>query len=240
MEPGAASEIHRDPVPHRDRSGGREQVVPALRCGRDVADAPRVDRAEMGVVMLLDVGRTPVHGPGSSSAPRRSGPATFLPPSISSTAGNKKGPAGSAGPGGDRAGVQFDTYSRGSVIRPAMALAATVAGEARNTWDSLWPMRPGKLRLVALMHLSPGWFMRPKVSSGPPRHAAQPAFSVMRTPASTRICQRVWLPQRVFWRSPTISGVAGTPKVSMVTLRPCSTRANSTKSLVLPPVQEPM
>ena len=30
-----------------------------------------------------------------------------------------------------------DRYSRGSVIFPAMALAATVAGEARKTWDSL-------------------------------------------------------------------------------------------------------
>ena len=36
-----------------------------------------------------------------------------------------------------------------------------------------------------------------------------------------------------------MSGVAGTPKVSMVTFLPRSTRANSTKSLVLPPVQEP-
>ena len=33
---------------------------------------------------------------------------------------------------------------------PAIALAATVAGEARNTCDSLSPMRPGKLRFVAL------------------------------------------------------------------------------------------
>ena len=29
------------------------------------------------------------------------------------------------------------TYSRGSATRPAKALAATVAGEARNTWLSL-------------------------------------------------------------------------------------------------------
>jgi hypothetical protein len=33
--------------------------------------------------------------------------------------------------------------------------------------------------------------------------------------------------------------VAGTPKVSMETFLPRNTRANSTKSLVLPPVQEP-
>ena len=77
-------------------------------------------------------------------------------------------------------------YSRGSVIRPVNALAATVYGLARYTFDSLWPMRPGKLRLVALMHVI-GLFMRPKVSTGPPRHAAQLAFSVRITPASSRI-----------------------------------------------------
>ena len=75
------------------------------------------------------------------------------------------------------------TYSRGSATRPARALAATVAGEARNTWLSLWPMRPGKFRLVALMQFI-GEFMRPNVSTGPPRQAAQEAFSVIRTPAA--------------------------------------------------------
>src|SRR5215469_2988787 len=84
-------------------------------------------------------------------------------------------------------------YSRGSTIFPAIALAATVAGEARNTCDSLSPMRPGKLRLVALMHLMPGLLMRPKVSTGPPQHAAQPAFSVICTPALTSTSQIVCL-----------------------------------------------
>src|SRR5437764_13770199 len=64
--------------------------------------------------------------------------------------------------------------SRGSVILPVNALAATVIGEARKTCDSLCPMRPGKFRLVALMHFI-GEFMRPNVSTGPPRQAAQPA-----------------------------------------------------------------
>src|SRR5206468_4206063 len=91
---------------------------------------------------------------------------------------------------------QFPRYSRGSTIFPAIALAATVIGDARNTCDSLWPMRPGKLRLVALMHFI-GEFMRPNVSTGPPRHAAQPAFSVICTPALTRMSQMVSLPQYV-------------------------------------------
>ena len=42
--------------------------------------------------------------------------------------------------------------SRGSVIRPVSALAATVYGLARKTWDSLFPILPGKLRFVAEMH----------------------------------------------------------------------------------------
>ena len=37
---------------------------------------------------------------------------------------------------------------------PVMALAATVYGEARNTCDSGWPMRPGKFRFVVLMHFN--------------------------------------------------------------------------------------
>src|SRR5258706_6258825 len=79
-------------------------------------------------------------------------------------------------------------YSLGSVILPVSALAATVAGDARNTCDSLWPIRPGKLRFVALMHFI-GEFIRPNVSTGPPRHAAHPAFSVICTPAETRMSQ---------------------------------------------------
>ena len=35
-----------------------------------------------------------------------------------------------------------------------------------------------------------------------------------------------------------MSGVAGTPNVSIVTCLPRNTRANSTKSLVLPPVRD--
>src|SRR5438445_13828082 len=84
-------------------------------------------------------------------------------------------------------------YSLGSVMRPVIALAATVAGDARNTCDSLWPMRPGKFRFVALMHFI-GEFIRPNVSTGPPRHAAQPAFSVICTPESTRICHTDFSP----------------------------------------------
>src|SRR5439155_24654962 len=116
---------------------------------------------------------------------------------------------------------QLGRYSRGSVIFPVSALAATVAGEARNTCDSLWPMRPGKLRFVALMHFI-GEFIRPNVSTGPPRQAAQPAFSVICTPAATRISQTVCSPHRDVCNSCTISGVAGTPKVSMATRLPCS------------------
>ncbi len=82
--------------------------------------------------------------------------------------------------------------------------------------------------------------MRPKVSTGPPRHAEQPAFSVMRTPASVRRLHTLFPSHSVVCKSWTISGVAGTPNVSMHTSCPRTTSANARKSLVLPPVQEPM
>ena len=67
---------------------------------------------------------------------------------------------------------------------PVKALAATVAGEARNTCDSRWPIRPGKFRLVALMHLR-GAFIHRRYQPARPGQAAHPAFSVICTPASS-------------------------------------------------------
>src|SRR5262249_24321442 len=81
-------------------------------------------------------------------------------------------------------------YSRGSVISPRTALAATVSGLARYTRASLWPMRPGKLRLVVLMQLS-GWLSRPKVSLGPPRQAAHDGGPSL-APAARNTSSRVW------------------------------------------------
>src|SRR5215207_9908945 len=100
-------------------------------------------------------------------------------------------------------------------------------------------MRPGKLRFVALMHFI-GVFIRPNVSTGPPRHAAHDAFSVMRTPALSRIDHTLMPPQSVSFNSCTTFVVAGTPNVSIFTLLPLTTCAKARKSLVLPPVQEPM
>src|SRR5436305_13527064 len=100
-------------------------------------------------------------------------------------------------------------------------------------------MRPGKLRFVALMQFI-GVFIRPKVSTGPPRHAAHDAFSVIRTPADSRMFQTVWPSQEVSFRSRTTLVVAGTPKVSMLTVFPRTTCAKARKSVVFPPVQEPI
>src|SRR5438876_969790 len=100
-------------------------------------------------------------------------------------------------------------------------------------------MRPGKLRFVALMHFI-GEFMRPKVSTGPPRHAAQEAFSVMRTPALSRMDHTLLPSHWVSLSSCTTLVVAGTPKVSIFTERPRTTCAKARKSLVFPPVHEPM
>src|SRR5271169_5936410 len=99
-------------------------------------------------------------------------------------------------------------------------------------------MRPGKFRLVALMHFM-GVLSRPKESTGPPRQAAHEAFSVMRTPADSRTSQTLWPFQRVAFSSSTTLVVAGTPYVSIFTLRPRTISAKARKSDVFPPVQEP-
>src|SRR5437016_5798683 len=72
----------------------------------------------------------------------------------------------------------------GARINPANALAATTAGEPKYTYASRSPMRPLKLRLVALIAISPcSTKPRPK-----PMHAPQPDGSGI-APASTRVCQ---------------------------------------------------
>src|SRR4051794_40348874 len=78
----------------------------------------------------------------------------------------------------------------GSEITPVIALAATVSGLARNTRASLWPMRPGKLRLVVLMQLM-GVLSRPNVSLGPPRQAAQLGSPIL-APAARKTSCNVW------------------------------------------------
>src|SRR4030095_12784053 len=100
-------------------------------------------------------------------------------------------------------------------------------------------MRPGKLRFVALIHFI-GVFMRPKVSTGPPRHAAHDAFSVMRTPALSRIDHTLLPSHTVSFSSRTTFVVPAAPRVSFSTFFPFTTRANARKSLFCPPVHEPM
>src|SRR5258708_31338069 len=99
-------------------------------------------------------------------------------------------------------------------------------------------MRPGKFRFVAEMQFI-GLFMRPKVSTGPPRQAAHEAFSVICTPADSRMLHTVLSPHLVVCNSCTTSGVAGTPKVSIFTVRPLRISAKARKSEVLPPVHDP-
>src|SRR5436853_2756659 len=92
----------------------------------------------------------------------------------------------------DRSAPSYAKQSRGSVMVPVRALAATVSGLARYTLASLWPIRPGKLRLVVLMH-DKGAFSRPNVSDGPPRqaaHDASPSFA----PAARKTSSIDWLP----------------------------------------------
>src|SRR5207245_781284 len=128
-------------------------------------------------------------------------------------------------------------HSRGSAITPKIALAATVSGLARNTRASLCPMRPGKLRLVVLMQLS-AWLSRPKVSLGPPKHAAQDGSPSL-APADKKTSSSVWPFSISVFNPLAISLVAGTMKVSIWTVRPLRMRAAARKSVIFPPVQEP-
>src|SRR6266540_3639899 len=72
----------------------------------------------------------------------------------------------------------------GAQINPANALAATTAGEPKYTYASRSPMRPLKLRLVALIAVSP-FCTRPRPS---PIHAPHPGGSGI-APAPNRVCQ---------------------------------------------------
>src|SRR3990170_389344 len=120
--------------------------------------------------------------------------------------------------------VDFTSYkifhaknSLGSVMTPRNADAATVKGDARYTCDCLDPMRPGKFLLVVEMHTSfPS--VLPKVSGGPPRHAAQDGPPAIFAPAFSSI-EYMLSPSIIstFIRFST-SVVAGTTNVSTLTL----------------------
>src|SRR6267378_3538619 len=72
----------------------------------------------------------------------------------------------------------------GAQINPANALAATTAGEPKYTYASRSPMRPLKLRLVALIAVSP----LPTRPRPRPMHAPQPGGNGI-APASSRVFQ---------------------------------------------------
>src|ERR1700687_1661401 len=115
-------------------------------------------------------------------------------------------------------GASYCKQWRGSLIVPDRALAATVSGLARKTFASLCPMRPGKLRLVVLMQ-EIGGVSRQKVSLGPPRQAAQDSGPIL-APALRKICSSVWPLMLSFFKPCAISLVAGTTKVSILTVCP--------------------
>src|SRR5688500_4310042 len=99
-------------------------------------------------------------------------------------------------------------------------------------------MRPGKLRLVVLMH-EIGVFSRPNVSDGPPRHAAQLASPIF-APAARKMSRRDLPPIFSLSRPAATSVVAGTTNVSIFTDLPLRMPAAALKSVSLPPVQLPM
>ena len=88
-------------------------------------------------------------------------------------------------------------------MAPVTALAATVSGLARYTWACLWPIRPGKLRFVVLMHAS-GSFSLPNVSAGPPRQAAHDGSPSL-APADRNTSSSVFEPIRSVFSPAAIS-----------------------------------
>src|SRR5437667_11903107 len=72
----------------------------------------------------------------------------------------------------------------GAQINPASALAATTAVEPKYTYASRSPMRPLKLRLVALIAISP-FCTKPRPR---PMQAPHPGGSGI-APAPIRVCQ---------------------------------------------------
>src|SRR5438874_1727482 len=99
-------------------------------------------------------------------------------------------------------------------------------------------MRPGKLRLVVLMQLIAG-LSRPKVSLGPPRQAAHDGSPIL-APADRNTSSSVWPLRLSDFRALAISLVAGTTKVSILTVCPLRIFAAARKSVSLPPVQDPI
>src|SRR5436853_3585186 len=99
-------------------------------------------------------------------------------------------------------------------------------------------MRPGKLRLVVLMQLS-GALRRPNVSLGPPRQAAHDGWPSL-APALRNTSSNDWPLSFSVLRFAAISLVAGTTNVSIRTVLPLRIWAAARKSVILPPVHEPM
>src|SRR4051812_37385096 len=106
-------------------------------------------------------------------------------------------------------------------------------------------MRPGKLRLVVLMHTSDA-LRRPKVSEGPPRHAPQPLGPILH-PASARMSYTFFslgpfsTPRRFSLNISECPSVdPGTQNVSTFTCRPLRMLAAKIMSVIFPPVHEPI
>src|ERR1043165_9927648 len=120
--------------------------------------------------------------------------------------------------------------SRGSQIRPATAVAATVYGEARYTWDEAAPMRPWKLRAV----LEIATMFSGSRCSPEPAQRPQPIGSSS-APACRRTCRVPSLFATSWSRR-----LAGATRSRMAAFLPFKTRAAIRRSPSFAPVQAPM
>ncbi len=115
-------------------------------------------------------------------------------------------------------------------MRPAIAVAATVYGEARYVADVAAPMRPLKLRDVVEMPT----FSPPRAAGPRPMQAPQP-LGYISAPASSSAAS---VPSPV-----AVSAVltdAGATNRGTAVLRPCRISAAILRSSSLAPVQAPI
>ena len=121
---------------------------------------------------------------------------------------------------------------------PVTADAAAVYGDARYTCESIEPILPGKFLFVVEITTSSACVL-PNVSTGPPRQAAHEGGPILH-PAFWNISRQVSPSIFIFSNASFTFTVEGTINVSIATFLPYKILAAATKSVVFPPVHDPI
>ena len=126
------------------------------------------------------------------------------------------------------------------MITPVTALAATVSGLARNTLRLLVPHAAGEVAVGGADAAESAWLSRPKVSLRAAQAGRTRRLADLRPGGEEDLFQRLAVRASPSSGRAAISLVAGTTKVSILTVLPLRMPAAARKSVILPPVQEPM